>query len=335
MKVAFFEVQDWDRRMLAEWAGAARDAVLREDCLNLNNVAEFRDCDVVSVFLYCAITAEIMEAMPRLRLIATRSTGVDHVDLKAAAARKIGVCNVPEYGANTVAEHTFGLILGLSRKIYAADRRVRKRDFSLQGLDGFDLRAKTLGVIGAGNIGLHVIRIARSLSMRVLAHDLKRNDLLAEVLEFEYADLDRVLREADVISLHAPLVEATRHLIGADAIEKMKPGALLINTARGGLVDTAALADALEAGRLGGAALDVFEGEESIAEESELLYRECRECGPVEAVSRLLDRDDVIVTPHMGFYSREALERILRTTLDNIEAFAAGRPRNLVTASTT
>jgi D-lactate dehydrogenase len=296
----------------------------------VENAGEFSDCDVVSVFLYCPIPDEVMAAMPQMRLIATRSTGVDHIDLKAARSRKIAVCNVPEYGANTVAEHTFGLILGLSRKICAADRRVRRRDFSVHALEGFDLRDKTLGVVGAGNIGLHVIRIARSLSMRVLAHDVHRNDLLAEVLEFEYTDLDRLLRESDVVSLHAPLIEATRHLINKEALAQMKPKALLVNTARGGLVDTAALADALESGHLGGAALDVFEGEEAIIEESELLYRDCTECGPVEAVSRLLDRDNVIVTPHMGFYSREALERIVRTTLENIEAFAAGRPRNLV-----
>jgi D-lactate dehydrogenase len=333
MKVAFFEVQDWDRPMLSEWAGAARDAVIREDCVTTDNAAEFHDCDVVSVFLYCAISDEIMAAMPQLRLVATRSTGVDHIDLKAAQARGVAVAHVPQYGANTVAEHTFGLILGLSRKVYAADRRVRQKNFALEGLVGFDLRDKTLGVVGAGNIGLHVIRIARSLSMRVLAYDVHRNDLLAEVLGFEYASLERVLRESEVVSLHAPLIEATRHLINAETLSQMKPGALLINTARGGLVDTAALANALESGHLGGAALDVFEGEEAILEESELLYG-CREkCGPVEVVSRLLDRDDVIVTPHMAFYSREALERILRTTLDNIEAFAAGRPQNLVTGA--
>jgi D-lactate dehydrogenase len=332
MKVVFFEVQDWDRPMLAQWAGAARDAVLREDCLTVENAAEFRDCDAVSVFLYCRVTAEIIAAMPRLRLIATRSTGVDHVDLEAARARGIAVCNVPEYGANTVAEHTFGLILGLSRKIYAADRRVRQKNYSPRGLEGFDLRDKTLGVVGAGNIGLHVIRIARSLSMRVLAHDVKRSDLLAEILEFEYADLDRLFRESDVVTLHAPLIEATRHLINADALARMKPGALLINTARGGLVDTAALAAALETGHLGGAALDVFEGEETIIEESELIYRGLT--GSVQPVSLLLEREDVIITPHMAFYSREALRRILQTTLDNIEAFAAGRPRNVVAAGT-
>jgi D-lactate dehydrogenase len=328
MKVCFFEVQDWDRPMLAEWAGAARNAELREDCLNPGNAAEFKDCDVISVFLRCEVTAEIMAAMPQLRLIASRSTGVDHVDLEAAKARGIAVCNVPEYGANTVAEHTFGLILGLSRRIYAADRRVRRKDFSLEALRGFDLRDKTLGVVGAGNIGLHVVRIARSLSMRVLAYDVHKSDLLAEVLGFEYADLNRILRESDVVSLHAPLVPATRHLINAKALARMKRGALLINTARGGLVDTAALADALESGHLAGAALDVFEGEETIVEESELLYRDA--AGSAQPIARLLDREDVIITPHMAFYSKEALDRILRTTLDNIEAFAAGKPQNLV-----
>jgi D-lactate dehydrogenase len=189
------------------------------------------------------------------------------------------------------------------------------------------LKDKTIGVVGAGSIGLHVIRIARGLGMRALAFDVRQIPLIAEVLGFEYVEMDRLLAEAHVVSLHVPLTPQTYHIMNEESLAKMRSGALLINTARGELVDLRALAIALDSGRLGGAGLDVFEGEELIKEESQLLRQRNVPEG-LDLILHLLDRPNVILTSHMAFYSNEALERILRTTVENIRAFEAGRPIN-------
>ena len=292
---------------------------------------EVADAPVLSTFIYSRVDAAALERLPAARLVATRSTGFDHIDLEAAAARGVSVCNVPTYGENTVAEHTFALILALSRRLLRAERRGRHGETDLAGLQGFDLKDKVLGVVGAGRIGLHVIRIGRAFGMRVLAADPHREDLLAEVLGFEYADLGDLLERSDVVTLHAPGAGGTRHLIGAEELERMKPGAVLVNTARGGLVDTEALIAALDRGHLGGAGLDVFEGEHTVTEDYGLLSRPAEDLRVAFGRRLLADRDDVILTPHNAFNSYEAVERIAETTVENIACFLAGEPRNVVT----
>ena len=288
--------------------------------------------EILMLFIHSTVGREQLEAMPNLRFIATRSTGYDHIDLEAAAERDIPVSNVPAYGENTVAEHAFALILALSRKVHHAWTRTQRGDYALEGLRGFDLYGKTLGVVGAGAIGLHVIRIAKGFGMKVLAFDVNRNQLLADVLDFSYTDLDELLENSDIVTLHAPAIPATHHLINEDTLAKMKPGALLINTARGSLVDTAALAEALDEGRLGGAGLDVFEGEEFVQHEDELLYQTGAEdkLRLLVRAHALQRRPDVVITPHIGFNSEEALRRILDITAENVRAFLAGEPKNLV-----
>jgi len=243
---------------------------------------------------------------------------------------------VPYYGENTVGEHAFGLILSLSRKIYKAYLRTTRLDFSLEGLMGFDLKGKTIGVAGAGRIGLHVVRIAKGFGMEVLVYDVRQEMLLAEVLGFTYVSFEDLLRRSDVISLNVPLNEATHHMINKDNIKLIKRGAILINTARGGIVETEALIAALNEGIISGAGLDVFEGEESIKEETaravERLPRE--KMMEILLGYDLLHRDNVVITPHIAFYSEEALGRIMRTTEENIRAFLAGSPINVITAST-
>ena len=339
MKIAFFEVQDWERELIAQSPLADR-VELHDGCLDGKCALPVSGCEVLSVFVHCPIDGAAMARLPGLKLIATRSTGADHIDLAAARARGIAVCNVPEYGANTVAEHTFGLILALSRKLFLAYQRVRDEctgarpcapTFRLEGLQGFDLKGKTLGVIGAGAIGLHVIRMARALSMEVVAFDVRQSAILEEVLGFRYASLEEIYRESDVISLHVPLLPATRHLINRESLAKMKRGVLIVNTARGELIDTAALVEALDAGQVGGAGLDVFEGEQVINEESVLLRGDREPPPELRPLRALLQRDNVIITPHMAFYSREALRRIMDTTIANILAFERGQPQNLVT----
>jgi D-lactate dehydrogenase len=321
MKIAFFELHDWEEKYL-------RERLREHQFVSPDDP----DAEVVSPFIYTKLTAEALNRWPKLKLIATRSTGFDHIDVAECARRGIIVCNVPFYGENTVAEHTFALILALSRKVHEAFVRVRAGNFSLDGLRGFDLKDKTIGVIGAGHIGLHVIRIARGFGMKVLAFDVRRDNFLAEVLGFEYAELDSLLSRSDIISLHAPYNPHTHHLIHPGNIGKIKRGAILINTSRGGLVDTDALLKALDEGILAGAGLDVLEGEEAVLEESALLSDKTNPELLRRAIQNhlILKKPNVVFTPHNAFNSQEALERILDTTAGNIAAFVAGAPKNVV-----
>jgi len=337
VKIAFFEVKDWEQAYLA---GRLPDDdlifetdVLKPGAGSGEQKVRLREAEALSVFIYSQVTREVLEGLPRLRLIATRSTGFDHIDMEACRQRGVAVCNVPVYGENTVAEHTFALLLMLSRKVHQSVAQVRAGRVDLAKLTGFDLQGKTLGVVGAGHIGLHAIRIARGFGMRVLAFDVHSEAFLADLLGFEYASMDRLLAESDIVTLHCPLNAATHHLLGREQFAKMKLGALVINTARGGLIDTDALVEALESGKLAGAGLDVLEGEELIKEEKQLLQRPV-EVEPLRMALRnrvLLSREDVVFTPHNAFNSREALIRILDVTLENLAAFRAGRSSHVVT----
>lgn len=331
MKIAFFELKDWERSYVEE---RLADADLRFDPgpLSPASLRAVGAAEMLSVFIYSRVSEEVLKELPGVRMIATRSTGFDHIDLGACRNRGICVSNVPTYGENTVAEHTFALILMLSRKVHKSYLQAQHGHLELAALTGFDLQGKTIGVVGAGHIGLHVIRIARGFGMRVLAYDVQRNPFLAELLGFQYVPLEGLLAESDIVTLHCPLTPTTRHLLAAPQFQRMKRGALLINTARGGVVDTDALVQALDRGQLGGAGLDVIEGEELIREERELLYGS-QDAEKLRAVLRarlLLERDNVVFTPHNAFNSLEALQRILDTTIENLRGFAAGRPVNRV-----
>ncbi|HUV04251.1 MAG TPA: hydroxyacid dehydrogenase [Armatimonadota bacterium] len=331
-QAVFFETEDWERRFiklspLQDLGPRVYGERLAEDTAKL---AE--DAELVSVFIYSEISKAVLDKLPKLRFIATRSTGYDHIDLKECRRRGIAISNVPYYGENTVAEHAFGLILSLSRKIYKAYLRTTRLDFSLEGLMGFDLKEKTMGVVGAGRIGLHVVRIAKGFGMNVLVYDVRQELLLAEVLGFAYAPFEELLKSSDVISLHVPLNKATHHMVNRDNIGLIKRGALLINTSRGAVVETEALISALNEGIIAGVGLDVFEGEESIKEETELLVQglpgdKMRE---ILLSYALLHRENVVITPHIAFYSQEALQRIMQTTQENILGFLGSRPVNVV-----
>jgi D-lactate dehydrogenase len=330
--VVCVETAPWESEQLREAFAAVPDVDLRLLPGRLaDHLDEVADAEVLSTFIHSRVDAAALDRMMELQLVATRSTGTDHLELKACAERGISVANVPTYGENTVAEHAFALILGLSRRLIVAEAKGRRADFDLSGLQGFDLKGRTLGVVGGGRIGLHVIRIARAFGMEVLVSDPYREELLAEVLGFAYVDLDELLERSHVVTLHAPAIPATHHLIDAAALARMRPGALLVNTARGALVDTEALVAALDSGHLGGAGLDVFEGEEHVGEDYELLAQGGEERVRLALGRRLLaDRDDVILTPHNAFNSREAVERIAATTAANVAAYKAGEDANVV-----
>ena len=332
MKIALLEVHDWEEAYLRERVAGAHTVVVLHEVLEDKHLAQMADAEVVSPFIYSRLDAARLAKLPNLKLIATRSTGFDHIDVTECVRRGIVVSNVPFYGENTVAEHSFALILALSRKVHEAFVRVRAGNFSLDGLRGFDLKDKTIGVVGAGHIGLHVIRIARGFGMKVLAFDVRRDNFLSEVLGFTYTDLDTLLSGSDIITLHAPYNKHTHHLINRNNVGRIKRGAILINTSRGGLVDTEVLLKALDDGILAGAGLDVLEGEEAIYEESALLGDAVNPERLRQALQNhvILKKPNVVFTPHNAFNSQEALERILQTTADNIAAFVAGAPKNVV-----
>ncbi len=299
-------------------------------------LSEIKDTTILSTFIQSKVNKKVIDALPALRLITTRSTGFDHIDIEYARSKGIAVSNVPTYGENTVAEHTFALILSIARNLKKAHFKSVEGDFSIKELMGFDLKGRTIGVVGTGHIGLRVIKMAVGFSMNVLAHDPMPNQFLAEILGFKFTDLDSLLKNSDIITLHAPYNKKTHHLINMDNIGLIKKGAILINTARGGLVDTLALTKALDSGILSGAGLDVLESEDIILEERQLLMRKKKDYYNPEKLqlalrnALLLQRENVIFTPHIGFYSKEALQRILDVTIHNIIGFIDGNPSNLV-----
>lgn len=290
------------------------------------------DSEILSVFINSKITADLINAMPGIKFIATRSTGFEHINAECCKQKSISVSNVPLYGENTVAEHTFALLLSLSRNIHKTYVRTLSNNFSTEGIQGFDLRGKTIGVVGAGNIGMHVIRMAKGFGMKAQAFDINKNHFISEILDFNYVSMEELLQTSDIISLHAPYNKNTHHLINKNNISKIKKGAILINTARGGLVEVDALIEALDNNILSGAGLDVIEGEEYLMEEG---YIYTGEKG-IEAAKLLkqnyllLHRENVVITPHNAFNSVEAAERIVKTTIKNINAFINGNPINLI-----
>ena len=289
--------------------------------------------EILAVFVESPVTKAIINKLPKLKMIATMSTGFDHIDLTAAKTRHIPVCNVPSYGENTVAEHAMALMLGLTRKLFQSVKRVKEGVYDFHGLRGVDLKGKTLGVVGTGHIGAHLIKMAKGFDMNVLAYDPYPNRDLAKKLDFQYVTLDKLLANSDFISLHVPLFKNTYHLINQKNIKKIKKGAYLINTARGGLIDPEALVWALQKNQIAGAGLDVLEDENFIQNEEKIIGG-CTDCQLKTNLMNdiIIDHPNTIVTPHNAFNSTEALRRIVDTTVDNIKSFAKGEVKNDVTA---
>ncbi|MHA1992075.1 MAG: hydroxyacid dehydrogenase [Candidatus Hodarchaeales archaeon] len=334
MKIAFFEVKPWEIDYLTKLFKIEKDFVLifTEEPLNQKNVKKFIDIDIASVFIYSSISKTVLKTLENLKFVATRSTGFDHIDLAECNNKNVLVSNVPYYGENTIAEHTFGLILALSRNIHKSYVRTQRNDFSIDGLKGFDLQGRTLGIVGLGRIGMHVARIARGFGMKVLAYDVKQDSFFSDLINFTYTSFEEVLRQSDIVTLHVPYNKHTHHLINKKTIKLFKKGAVLINTARGGVVETEALLEALEKNFLSGIGLDVIEGEEYIKEEKQLLYdpEKIDIWKKIVQDHILLKKDNVVFTPHIAFYSQEALERILQTTKDNIKGFTTNKTQFIV-----
>ncbi len=324
IKVAFFGVKEWERELIEKEISRLNvfgvGIFKKEVDEDLKLASEY---DVLSVFINSRMDKKSLAKLPRLKLLATRSTGMDHIDLQECKKRKIKVMNVPEYGSKTVAEYAMALLLAVTKKIVVAHESVEEGRFSPEGLTGVDLDGKTLGVVGVGRIGSNMIKMARGFGMKVLGVDKKKDLKKAKRLGYKRVKLETCLKQSDFVSLHVPACKETFHLINRGNIKLMKKGSVLVNTCRGPVVEVEALLWGLKHGILSGVGLDVTE-EESSAEDMEVVLGgktskdDLRE---LVTFHMLRDRDDVVFTPHNAFNTKEAVGRIVRTTVDSISDF--------------
>ncbi|MBK8869694.1 MAG: 2-hydroxyacid dehydrogenase [Elusimicrobia bacterium] len=322
IEIAVFDTKAYDRTALAAASADLRWRFL-DFRLSVESASLARGAAAACVFVNDRLDRPCLKALVEagVKMVAFRCAGFNNLD--AAAAKELGltVTRVPAYSPYAVAEHVVALLLALNRKIHRAYNRVREMNFSIAGLEGFDLNGKTAGIVGTGKIGRIAAKILKGFGMRVLAFDLYPDPAWAKSIGVEYADLRTVAKESDVVSLHLPLTPETKHIVRADTIKLMKPGAILINVSRGQLVDTTALIDALKSGQLGGVGLDVYEEEEGVFFE-DLSGQILKD----DELARLLTFPNVIITAHQAFLTREALGEIARVMVENIQAFSTGKP---------
>ncbi len=325
MKIAFFDIENWEKDYLKK---ELKGHTLKffSGHLTKSKTYEIKDFESISVFIYSKVSKETLDLLPKLKIVCTRSTGFDHINLKECSTRKIIVSNVPTYGENTVAEHTFALIMALSRKIPESVNKVKMGHFDLEGIRGFDLKGKTIGIIGLGNIGKHVVRIAHGFEMNIVGFDLHKDPELIKNYGVKYKKYEEILKISDIVTFHVPLNKHTQHLLNCKNIKTMKKGSYVINTSRGKIIETSALLWGIKHKVLAGVGLDVLENETFIPEESVLLsqkYLEQQEKDIKLILEEhiLTEQDNVIITPHNAFNSKEAIIRILDTTIDNLKCY--------------
>jgi D-lactate dehydrogenase len=304
--VAFLEVEPQDT---AHVKTAFPGSLILPSSLGEKGVIEqCKDAEILSIFIYSKVGGEELKKLPSLKLLVTRSVGYDHVDLDACKERGVTVCNVPDYGSHVIAEHVFALLLGTLRHIHEGDERVESGTFDYRGLRGMTLRGKTLGIVGTGKIGRRVAQIAHGFGMKILAVDRCRTLELEDLLGVHYVSLEELLTGSDIITLHAPALPETEHMINEAAITKMKQGVILVNTARGSLIDSHALLKGLQSGKIAYALLDVLEHEKNFQENKDLI-----------AFPR------VVTTPHIAFYSEESVKNIYVDCFDSIAQWKLGK----------
>jgi len=322
ISVAVYDTKSYDRHYLEEAAqGTGIQWQFHDSRLNVSTAVTAQGAEAVCVFVNDVVDRACLVVLKQLgvKLVALRCAGFNNVDLEAAKELGLAVTRVPAYSPYAIAEHTLALLLALNRKIHRAYNRVREHNFSLSGLVGFDLHGKTMGIVGTGKIGRITAQICRGFGMKVLAYDPYPVADWAAANQVEYTGLPTLLAESDVVSLHLPLTPQSKYLLNQDAFAHMKPGAYLVNTSRGKLVDTAALIEALKRGSLGGVALDVYEEEEGV------FFEDHSEDLPLDdQLARLLTFPNVLVTSHQAFLTQEALSEIARVTTENVKCLAQG-----------
>jgi len=309
--IVFLDVDKEDRVLVEQRFPGAR---IFETLSEADIVKECADAVILSCFITTKISRTVVEKLPKLKLIATRSVGFDHIDLDICKERGIAVVNVPDYGSHVIAEHVFALLLSTVRHIPEGDLRVESGTFDYHGLRGMSLRNKTMGIIGTGKIGRRVAQIARGFGMRILAADQCRSLELVDLLDVKYVPFEELLAQSDIITLHMPATEETFHIINAKAFAQMKDGVILINTARGTLIDSRALIDAVKSGKVAYALLDVLEHEQNFEENKELI-----------------STPHVITTPHIAFFADESMHNMYLDCFQSIEQWTQGKaPEHLV-----
>ncbi len=320
MKITMFDTKPYDKKYFEEVnPNYGFDIKYLESTLGENSAIMAKGSDVVCPFVNCNVDKKVIDILADegIRLIAMRSAGFNNVDLKRAAERVLKVVRVPAYSPHAVAEHSFAMLLTLVRKMQHAYVRTREFNFSLSGLEGFDLYGKTIGIIGTGKIGRCAADIAKGFGMHIMAYD----PYPQQIEGIEYANLEQLLKKSDIISLYCPLTKDNRHLINAESLKMIKKNAVIINTSRGGLVNSEDLLEALKEKRLAGAALDVYEEEAGI-----FFTDQSNEGIEDDTLARLISMPNVIVTSHQGYLTEEALRAISETTLKNISEFEQGLP---------
>lgn len=330
--IIFFEVDASEEEFFRTKLESKGNLTFYPHRLTIDEVEEAAKADYLVSFIYSDFSHQILEKIPHLKGIATMSVGVDHIDIKETSRRNIIVSNVPAYGPNTVAEHTIALLLALSRNIVPAVERTRAGQYEYTGLTGWDVAGKTLGVVGTGKIGSVVARIANGLGMQLIGYDPHPNPELTQKYGLKYMPLPQLLSSVDVITLHMPLTDETKHMLGSEQFAQMRKGTVLLNTARGGLVDPQALVEALNNGTIAQAGLDVLEDEGLLKEERQFFSKYFDQSHYQTALAdHALMRDErVLVTPHNAFNSREALKNILQTTVENLDGMMHNDPVNVV-----
>ena len=331
MDVAVFSTKPYDQQFFDQAnEGCKHKLQFFEPRLTIDTVSLAAGYPCVCVFVNDVVDRPVLErlASEGLQLVALRCAGFNNVDLEAAKRLGVAVVRVPAYSANAVAEHAVALLLSLNRQIHRAYNRVREGNFALDGLLGFDLCERTVGVVGTGKIGEVFLKILGGFGCRLMAFDVRKNPN-CEAMGVEYVSLDKLYRECDLISLHCPLTPETHHLIDQTAINQMRPGVMLINTSRGAIIETSAVIEALKSGKIGSLGIDVYEEEADLFFEdlSNTVIRD-------DQFARLLTFPNVLVTGHQAFFTREALGEIASTTLGNVNEFATnGTCANQVAAS--
>lgn len=332
MKIGFFELEGWEEIIL-KTQFPNDELFFSTEKIDSDNLPKDSSYSIISTFIDSKIDKDLLSHFPNLKFVTTRSTGYEHINLLDCKEKGVLVSYVPGYAENTVAEYTFGLILNLTRKIYHAINQVKSKEFfSIADLRGIDLKDRILGVIGVGRIGKEVIKLAKGFGMKVIATSPKEDQELSKELGFSYLSLEDLLKNSDIVTIHCPYNSTTHHLINKNNIELIKKGVFIINTARGGIVETEALVTALENGTIQGAGLDVLEGEADMRDELEFLSKKTSSEEKLKTVLydyMLIRMPNVLITPHIAFNSKEALTRIVNTTVENINGFIRQKTINL------
>jgi D-lactate dehydrogenase len=321
MKLAIFSTKPYERKYLESANQGKHELFFFEEALSLDTVYKANGCDAISIFTNDDGSAEVLEFIRKLniRSIAIRAAGYDNVDLKKATELSFKVANVPDYSPYSIAEHTAMLILALNRKVVQADRKIKDYNFLLDDLIGFDLNGRTVGIIGVGKIGGILAKIMNGFGCKVLGYDIKENQEYVEKYNLKYVSLDALYQKSDIISLHAPLNEHTKYLINKASLAKMKDGVMIVNTGRGGLINTVDAIEALKTGKIGYLGLDVYEKEKGL-----FFFNHSSDLLQDDVFARLLTFKNVVITGHQAFLTENALKNIADTTIYNIDSWQYG-----------